>query len=46
MKGVIKSNTKEYYGNNWADLVNANRVENVLATYTNQFYAGKSGSGD
>ncbi len=42
MKGTIKSNNKEYYWNNWADLVNANNPENVLGTYTNQFYAGKS----
>ncbi|ULC58043.1 beta-galactosidase [Flaviramulus sp. BrNp1-15] len=42
MKGTIESNDKEYYWNNWADLVNANNPENVLATYTNQFYAGKS----
>ncbi len=42
MKGTIKSNDKEYYWNNWADLLNANKAENVLATYTNQFYAGKS----
>ncbi len=42
MKGTIKSNDKEYYWNNWADLVNANKAKNVLATYTNQFYAGKA----
>ena len=42
MKGTIKSNNKEYYWNNWADLVNANKAENVLGTYTNQFYAGKA----
>jgi len=42
MKGTIKSNNKEYYWNNWADLVNANRAENVLGVYTNQFYAGKA----
>ncbi len=41
-KGTIKSHKKEYYWNNWADLVEANHPENVLATYTNQFYAGKA----
>lgn len=40
--GVIESKQKLYYWNNWADLVNANDSKNVLATYTNQFYAGKS----
>lgn len=42
VKGTIESNNKEYFWNNWADLVVANNPENVLATYTNQFYAGKS----
>jgi len=41
-KGTIKAFNKEYYWNNWADLVEANHSENVLATYTNQFYAGKA----
>jgi beta-galactosidase len=41
-KGTISRNDKEYFWNNWADLVNANKPENVLATYTNQFYAGKA----
>lgn len=41
-KGAIHSNNNEYYWNNWADLVNANKPENVLATYQDQFYAGKS----
>ncbi|MCJ7757984.1 MAG: beta-galactosidase trimerization domain-containing protein, partial [Gillisia sp.] len=41
-KGTVKGLNKEYYWNNWADLVNANNPENVLATYTNQFYAGKA----
>lgn len=40
--GTINSNGKEYYWNNWADVVHANKPENVLATYTDQFYAGKS----
>ncbi|WNH11510.1 beta-galactosidase [Thalassobellus suaedae] len=42
MKGTISINNTEYYWNNWADLVNANKPENVWATYTNQFYAGKA----
>jgi beta-galactosidase len=41
-KGTINSNGKEYYWNNWADLVQANKPENVIATYMDQFYAGKS----
>jgi beta-galactosidase len=39
-KGTIQGFGKEYYWNNWADLVKANKPENVLAKYTNQFYAG------
>ncbi len=42
IKGTILSNNEEYYWNNWADLIEANSKANVLATYTNQFYAGKS----
>ncbi|WP_338357095.1 beta-galactosidase [Yeosuana marina] len=42
MKGTIKSNNKEYYWNNWADLVTANKAENVLGIYTDQFYGGKA----
>ncbi|WNH09520.1 beta-galactosidase [Thalassobellus suaedae] len=42
MKGTISINNTEYYWNNWADLVNANKSENVWAIYTNQFYAGKA----
>lgn len=41
-KGTIKGFEKEYYWNNWGDLVNANNYKNVLATYSNQFYAGKA----
>ena len=41
-KGTISGFNKEYDWNNWADLVSANKPENILATYTNQFYAGKS----
>ena len=42
MKGNINSHDNEYVWNNWADLIEANNPKNVLATYTNQFYAGKS----
>ena len=31
-----------FYEIYWGDLVKANNEENVLAVYTNQFYAGKS----
>ena len=41
-QGTIKSDDKIYYWNNWADLINANNPKNVLASYTNQFYSGKS----
>ncbi len=41
-KGTINAFGKEYYWNNWADLLQANKAENVLATYTDQFYAGKN----
>jgi beta-galactosidase len=41
-KGTIKGADKEYYWNNWRDLVNSNNPKNVLASYTNPFYAGKS----
>ncbi|MFL1013218.1 beta-galactosidase [Flavisericum labens] len=40
--GTIESSGNTYYWNNWADLVEANHEENVLATYTNQFYTGKA----
>jgi len=41
-KGTIARNGKVYYWNNWADLINANDSENIVATYTNEFYAGKA----
>lgn len=41
-KGSIEAFGKEYYWNNWADLVQAKSPENVLAQYTNQFYKGKA----
>jgi beta-galactosidase len=42
INGEIAAFDSTYFWNNWADLVNANNSENVLATYSNQFYAGKS----
>ncbi|MCH4552690.1 beta-galactosidase [Aestuariibaculum lutulentum] len=42
MKGTINANGETYFWNNWADLIAANHSGNVLATYTNQFYAGKA----
>ncbi len=41
-KGTIEINNNTYYWNNWADLINAHKPENVLATYADQFYAGKA----
>jgi len=41
-KGTIKGLNKEYFWNNWADLIDANHPENILAVYTNQFYEGKA----
>lgn len=41
-KGTIEGLKNEYFWNNWADLIVPNNPENVLATYTNQFYAGKA----
>jgi len=42
MKGKISGFNTSYNWNNWADLVNANNPDNVLATYEDQFYAGKA----
>lgn len=41
-KGTIKGFDKEYYWNNWADLITPKKTENVWAYYTNQFYTGKA----
>lgn len=41
-KGTIEGLNNEYFWNNWADLIEPNNTENVLATYTNQFYEGKA----
>ena len=40
--GTIEGLDKEYFWNNWADIIVPNNTENVLATYTNQFYVGKA----
>jgi beta-galactosidase len=40
--GKITGFDKNYSWNNWADLVEANQKKNVLASYADQFYAGKS----
>jgi beta-galactosidase len=42
MNGEIIAFDTNYFWNNWADLVTATNVENVLATYADQFYAGKA----
>lgn len=42
MKGEINALGSIYYWDNWADLVNAKDSKNILATYKDQFYAGKS----
>lgn len=42
VEGKIKGLGKTYSWNNWADLVQANQKKNVLATYADQFYAGKA----
>jgi len=41
-KGKIDSQSKSYTWNMWADLITANKPENELAHYTDQFYAGKA----
>src|SRR5690606_11049963 len=41
-KGTIEYKNKDYYWNNWADLISPNNPENTLAKYTDQFYAGKA----
>lgn len=42
VQGTIDYKSKTYYWNNWADLLQADEGTEVLATYTNQFYAGKA----
>lgn len=40
--GGIKLNNKQYNWNVWADVIENDADTEVLATYTNQFYAGKA----
>lgn len=40
-KGEVSAYGNTYYWNNWGDLVQANQSKNSIATYANQFYAGK-----
>jgi beta-galactosidase len=41
-KGTVTFANKVYNWNNWADIITPNNTSNSLATYTNQFYTGKS----
>lgn len=41
-QGVVKSGNKDYFWNNWAELIQPNDPKNSLAVYADQFYAGKS----
>lgn len=41
-EGKIAGLDKTYSWNNWADLIEANQKKNILATYADQFYAGKA----
>lgn len=41
-KGDILMKSSHYGWNNWADLLEANKDTEVLATYNNQFYKGKA----
>jgi beta-galactosidase len=42
MTGKVQYQSKAYKWNNWADLLTANKPENELAHYSDQFYAGKA----
>lgn len=42
VEGKISGLGKTYSWNNWADLIEANQKKNILATYADQFYAGKA----
>lgn len=42
VRGEIAHKSSTYFWNNWADLVQPNDDTEVLATYSNQFYAGKA----
>ncbi|HLP04234.1 MAG TPA: beta-galactosidase [Paludibacter sp.] len=41
-RGSIMMNNSTYNWNNWADLLDADKGTEVLATYDNQFYKGKT----
>jgi beta-galactosidase len=42
VQGTIRFGNANYKWNNWADVLEANPGTEVWATYTNQFYAGKT----
>ena len=42
MKGKLEYQSKSYNWNKWGDLITANRPENELVHYSDQFYAGKA----
>lgn len=42
VQGEITSKSTNYLWNNWADLLEPEKGTEVLATYSNQFYAGKA----
>lgn len=42
LEGKITGFGKTYSWNNWGDLLDANQKKNILATYADQFYAGKA----
>lgn len=42
IEGKISATDKMYSWNNWADLIDVNNKKNILATYADQFYAGKA----
>jgi len=41
-QGEITYNRATYNWNNWADVIEADKGTDILATYSNQFYAGKA----
>ena len=42
VKGEVSFQSKQYTWNNWADLLIPDKGTEVLASYSNQFYAGKA----
>jgi beta-galactosidase len=42
VQGEITMNGTKYNWNNWGDLLQSNNSNDILATYSNQFYAGKA----